>query len=130
MKINKVVVVGAILILVVGFFMVKQPNNKPDLSDQSKIVKTSELTTVKLSALPNGTYSPQTIKVKSGTKVRIEADLKTLSGGMDTVIIDDLNINQKITKDNNIVEFTANKTGKFRMHCANNMGNGTLIVEK
>jgi plastocyanin domain-containing protein len=129
MKINKIVILGVIIILVVGFFIMKQPNNKSDSSDQSKIVQTSGLTTIKLSALPNGTYSPQLIKVKSGTKVRIEGDPKTLSGGMDTVIIDDLNINQKISKENYIVEFVAGKTGKFRMRCANNMGNGALIVE-
>lgn len=129
MKINKVMIAGIILIMVIGFFIVSQPSKRTDSNDQSKIVQTAELATIKLSALPNGTYSPQVIKVKSGTKVRIEGDPKTLSGGMDTVIIDDLNINQKISKENNIVEFTANKTGKFRMRCANNMGNGTLIVE-
>lgn len=129
MKINKVVAVGAFLVILVGFFIVKQLSKKTDSNDVSKIVQTVGLTTIKLSALPNGTYSPQVIKVKSGTKVRIEGDPKTLSGGMDTVIIDDLNINQKISQENSIVEFTANKTGKFRMRCANNMGNGTLIVE-
>lgn len=129
MKINKVVIASATLIMVIGFFTVTQTNKKTGSNDQSKIVQTAGLTTIKLSALPNGTYSPQTIKVKLGTKVRIEGDLETLSGGMDTVIIDDLNINQKISKENNIVEFTANKIGKFRMRCANNMGNGSLIVE-
>lgn len=129
MKINKAVIVGAFLIIVVGFIIVTQPSKKTNSDDQSKNVQTAELTTIKLSALPNGTYSPQTIKVKLGTKVRIEGDLETLSGGMDTVIIDDLNVYQKISKENNIVEFTANKIGKFRMRCANNMGNGSLIVE-
>ena len=129
MKSNKVVIAGVILILVVGFFIVAKPSKKTDLNDQSKILQTAGLTTIKLSALPSGTYSPQIVKVKLGTKVRIEGDPKTLSGGMDTVIIDDLNINQKISKENNIIEFTTAKTGKIRMRCANNMGNGTLIVE-
>lgn len=130
MKVNtKFIVAAVIVIALVSVFIGKQSGKKENTNDQSKIVQTSELTTVKLSALPNGSYSPQLVKVKSGTKVRIEGDPKTLSGGMDTVIIDDLNINQKISKENYIIEFVANKTGKFRMRCANNMGNGSLIVE-
>lgn len=130
MKVNAKFVVGAVIIIaLVSIFVGKQSPKNESANDQSKIVQTSGLTTIKLSALPNGTYSPQIVKVKSGTKVRIEGDPKTLSGGMDTVIIDDLNINQKISKENYVIEFVASKTGKFRMRCANNMGNGALIVE-
>lgn len=84
---------------------------------------------VKLSAAPSGAYTPREIRVKAGTKVRIEGDVETLTGGMDTVIIDGYSVRKVIAPGDNIVEFVADKTGTFKMYCANGMGNGKLIVE-
>ena len=62
-------------------------------------------------------------------RVRIEADTETLTGGMDTVIIDGYNVRKVIAPWDDVIEFVADKTGTFKMYCANGMGNGKLIVE-
>ncbi len=84
---------------------------------------------IKLSADTSGAYTPREIRVKAGTKVRIEGDTETLTGGMDTVIIDGYNVRKVIAPGDNMVEFVANKKGTFKMYCANGMGNGKLIIE-
>lgn len=103
-----------------GIFIWKTVGTKSD-NDDVKVVR--------LTSSAKGEYSPKTIKVKAGTKVRIEADPNTLTGSMGTLIIDDLNLSKEITPDSNVLEFIADRKGKYRMHCANSMGNGTLIVE-
>ncbi len=129
MKINRPLIIVVVLIIS-GFFIWKQtstPNLKTDT--QNNVVQTDELTTIKLSSLQNGDYTPKTVKVKLGTKVRIEADPNTLTGSMGRLIIDGYELSKDITPESNVLEFIADKPGQFRMHCANNMGNGTLIVK-
>ncbi len=129
---NKNITIALVLLLIfiLGVFTWKKIGNTNNVnSDEGKIVQTEDLTIVKLTASKMGVYSPQTIKVKAGTKVRIEADPNTLTGSMGTLIIDDLNLSKEITKDSNVLEFIADKPGQYRMRCANNMGNSTLIVE-
>lgn len=99
---------------------------------QSKVSVKTQLNqgeSIKLSSAPSGAYMPKEIRVKAGTKVRIEGDTETLTGGMDTVIIDGYNIRKVIAPGDNMMEFVADKTGTFKMYCANGMGNGKLIVE-
>lgn len=109
-----------IAILIIGIVIWKSSDTVTD-SGGVKIVK--------LTSSTKGDYSPKVIKVKAGTKVRIEADPNTLTGSMGTLIIDELNLSKEITSGDNVLEFIADKKGKYRMHCANGMGNGTLIVE-
>lgn len=120
MKINKIVVAIISMIVVSGIvFWINKDTN---------LVQSDELTTVKLSVLQNGDYTPKSIKVKLGTKVRIEADANTLVGPMGKLIIDGYDLSKEISPSSNVLEFVADKSGKFRIHCENNMGNGTLIV--
>jgi plastocyanin domain-containing protein len=84
--------------------------------------------TIKLISTDSGQYVPAVIKVKLGDTVRIEGDTKTLVAGMDTVVIEGYNIEKKISADDFIIEFKAEKAGDFKMNCANGMGNGRLIV--
>ncbi len=128
MKMFKISIV-IIVLLLVGIFILGRLGRGKNVNDEKEILQTEGLTTVKLSSSSDGTYSPQIIKVKVGTRIRIEGDPKTLSGGMDTVIVDGYNIKKKISVDSNTFEFVANSKGQYRVHCANNMGNGTLIVE-
>jgi plastocyanin domain-containing protein len=86
-------------------------------------------TPITLKADTTGQYTPAIIKVKTGDVVRIEGDAETLVGGMDTVIIEEYNIEKKIAPEDNMIEFAATKPGEFSVHCANGMGNGKLIVE-
>ena len=83
---------------------------------------------IKLSSNANGEYAPKEIRVKAGSTVRIEGDINTLVGGMDTIVIDGYNLNKKVSPGDNVLEFTADKPGEYSMHCANNMGYGKLVV--
>ncbi len=73
-------------------------------------------------------YSPADIQVKQGDKVRIEGDTNTLRGCMTMVTIPDYGIRKRILQGDNIIEFTADKPGVFRISCPMGMGNGRLIV--
>jgi len=74
-------------------------------------------------------YTPAEIRVKQGTKVRIEGDPNTLVGCMSTVNIDGYGISKYIQNGDNVIEFTADQAGTFPIHCNMGMGNGKLIVE-
>jgi plastocyanin len=74
-------------------------------------------------------YTPAEIRVKQGTKVRIEGDPNTLVGCMSTVNIDGYGISKYIKAGDNVIEFTADTAGTFPIHCNMGMGNGKLIVE-
>jgi plastocyanin len=74
-------------------------------------------------------YTPAEIRVKQGTKVRIEGDTNTLVGCMSTVNIDGYGISKYIQSSDNVIEFTADTAGTFPIHCNMGMGNGKLIVE-
>jgi plastocyanin len=76
-----------------------------------------------------GQYDPAVIRVKQGTTVRIEGDPKTLSGCMAVVNIQGYGISKLITARDNVIEFTADKTGTFPLYCDMGIGNGKLIVE-
>lgn len=127
---RKVIVVFILgLISLAGVFVWKNQGTTANAGDEERIVLTRDTTTIRLTSSAMGVYSPQIVKVKAGTKVRVEADPNTLTGSMGTLIIDGLNLSKEITADSNILEFVADRPGQYRMHCANNMGNGTLIVE-
>jgi plastocyanin len=76
-----------------------------------------------------GQYDPAVIRVKQGTTVRIEGDPRTLSGCMAVVNIQGYGISKLIRPGDNVIEFTADKTGTFPMYCDMGIGNGKLIVE-
>lgn len=76
-----------------------------------------------------GFYQPNEIRVRVGDKVRIEAIPDTFVGCMSTFIIDGYGISKYITSKDYMVEFVADKSGTFNMHCPMGMGAGKLIVE-
>ena len=76
----------------------------------------------------DGQYDPAVISVKQGTTVRIEGDPKTLSGCMAVVNIQGYGVSKLITSADNVIEFTADKTGSFPMNCDMGIGNGRLVV--
>ena len=74
-------------------------------------------------------YTPKEIRVKQGTKVRIEGDPNTLRGCMLVVNIEGYDISKPIRAGDNVIEFTADKAGTFPIYCNMGLGNGKLIVE-
>ncbi|KKQ53462.1 MAG: hypothetical protein US70_C0003G0005 [Parcubacteria group bacterium GW2011_GWD2_38_11] len=125
---KKILLVLIVVALVIGGgFILKRKNMTQ--SKSSATVQTGKAGNIKLSADPSGAYNPKEIRVKAGTKVKIEGDQETLTGGMNTVIIDGYNIQKVIAPGDNVIEFVADKKGTFKMYCANGMGNGKLIVE-
>jgi plastocyanin domain-containing protein len=76
----------------------------------------------------DGQYDPAVISVKQGTTVRIEGDPKTLSGCMAVVNIQGYGVSKLITSADNVIEFTADKTGSFPMNCDMGIGNGRFVV--
>jgi len=77
----------------------------------------------------NGRYDPPEIRVKQGTKVRIEGDPKTLRGCMLVVNIEGYGISKPIRAGDNVIEFTADKAGTFPIYCNMGIGDGRLVVD-
>jgi len=89
---------------------------------------TEQVQTIQLSY--NGVqYSPAEIRVKLGTKVRIEGDPTTLRGCMLVVNIGGYDVSKAIREGDNVIEFTADKAGTFPIYCNMGIGDGRLIVE-
>jgi len=74
-------------------------------------------------------YMPNEIRVKQGTKVRIEGDPNTLRGCMLVVNIEGYDISKPIRAGDNVIEFTADKAGTFPIYCNMGLGNGKLVVD-
>ena len=104
-------------------------NTTSGVSTIEEVSQTGETVTIKLSSLPNGDYATKSFEAKLGSKIRIEGDPETLVGSMGKVIVDGYKVSKDIAPNDNVLEFVADKKGSFRIHCANNMGNSTLVVK-
>lgn len=76
-----------------------------------------------------GEYEPNEIRVRTGDRVRIEADASTFTGCMSTLVINGMGIRKRITAADNVLEFTAGAPGRYRLSCTMGMGDGVLVVE-
>ncbi|PIT84558.1 hypothetical protein COU37_02655 [Candidatus Micrarchaeota archaeon CG10_big_fil_rev_8_21_14_0_10_45_29] len=74
-----------------------------------------------------GYYSPRTITVNEGDKVRIEFDQKKFTGCMTTFNIYNLGIKAYVP-NTPFVEFVADKPGEYRTGCNMGMGDGKIVV--
>lgn len=79
-------------------------------------------------ALVDFSYKLTPNKLVKGVPVRIEVDASTLSGCMKTVVIRDFGITKYIKSDDNIIEFTPDKTGIFWITCSMGMGAGSFEI--
>ncbi len=125
---NKNISIAVLVIAVVaGVIGYTKFNSSPSGNDA--VQQVGDVAVIKLSSLPNGNYTNQKFEVKQGTKVRIEGDPATLVGSMSKVIVDGYEVSKDISQGDNVLEFVADKSGKFRIHCANGMGNAFLTVK-
>lgn len=95
---------------------------QPPASAGAGVQKTFALKSV------GGQYDPAVIRVNQGDRVRIVGDPSTLSGCMAVVNIESYGISKYIRQGDNVIEFTADKTGTFPMYCNMGIGSGKLIV--
>jgi len=115
----------AVVVGVVGY----SKYNMSAVSNTSAVQQSGDTAVIKLSSLPSGNYTKQKFEVKQGTKIRIEGDAETLVGSMSKVIVDGYEVSKTISPGDNILEFVADKSGRFRIHCENGMGNAVLTVK-
>lgn len=132
MKLNfrKVILLSLFALLLLGVVIVSGCTSTADSNaNVQKVQPNGETKTVQLDFKSGMVYNPDEIRVKAGTRLRIEGDPETLVGGMDTIIVDGYDVEKKILPGDNVLEFVADIPGEFRIHCANQMGDGKLIVE-
>ena len=115
----------AVVVGVVGY----SKYNMSAVSNTNTVQQSGDTAVIKLSSLPSGNYIKQKFEVKQGTKIRIEGDAETLVGSMSKVIVDGYEVSKTISPGDNILEFVADKSGEFRIHCENGMGNAILTVK-
>lgn len=110
---KKYIITGIILILIIaGIIALKNTTG-----NTIKETDTKEFT---IKAFKFG-YTPDTITVNKGDKVKIIiTNTDTLHG----IRIPDLNI-----KGNDLIEFTADKTGEFTWYCTNMCGQGHMQMK-
>ena len=119
---------AGLMIISAGCISSGKAESAPAAAPSAPVAASDEAVTVRLSFENGNTYTPAEIRVKPGTKLRIEGDPATLVGGMDTVVVDGYGVSKKIFEGDNVLEFVADKPGAFAIHCANQMGNGRLVV--
>ena len=149
---NKNIIIGVIVLAVVGvgaaLFLESSPSqttvpatqtqvtsapaeetSEPEATGSAVSSETKEFTVTGA----NFKFDPKTITVKKGDKVKIT--FKSM-GGFHAFVIDELNMRTPVieTGKDAIVEFTADKIGKFEYYCS--VGNhraqgmvGTLTVQ-
>jgi plastocyanin domain-containing protein len=83
--------------------------------------------TVKLSVDDKGyVVTPDT--VVAGVPVRMEVDLKTVTGCARTVVIGAVNVKKTVKEGETVIEFTPTKSGKIEFACGMDMVHGAFTV--
>ncbi|MFH1520319.1 MAG: cupredoxin domain-containing protein [Candidatus Micrarchaeota archaeon] len=85
--------------------------------------------TVNLALASNGYYIPNEIRTKVGTKITLIGDTTTLTGCMQTVVINGYGVSKRMLPGDNVIEFIADKPGTYSITCSMGMGVGKFIVE-
>ena len=65
---------------------------------------------------------------KKGVPIKITADIANMPGCSKSFTIPDFNIRKSLTNNDNIIEFTPDRSGTFRMACTMNMYTGTITI--
>lgn len=74
-------------------------------------------------------FEPRVIKIKKGIPVKWIIDGEGATGCTNKIIVPELGISKKISKGENIVEFTPTKVGNIGFSCWMGMVRGQFIVE-
>ena len=83
---------------------------------------------VKLSVNEKGDYVVTPDTVVAGVPVRMEVDLKTVTGCARTVVIGAVNVKKTVEEGQTTIAFTPTKTGKVQIACGMDMVHGSFTV--
>ena len=123
--------VAAVLavILIGSFFIFGKGLTADNAPLSGKVIATegNSIQNVKL-YMNNYKYQVEPLLLKKGIPVRMTVDVDSLIGCAKSVVIKDFGVRKYVSKTNNIIEFTPNKTGTINIACSMNMYRGTFIV--
>jgi plastocyanin domain-containing protein len=78
-----------------------------------------------------GGYSPSTVRVRAGTRVRLVFDRREDSSCSEEVVIPDFGIRKFLpAHSETVVELTPEKAGRYGFTCGMSMLRGTIVVEE
>ena len=97
-------------------------SNTPTVASTAGGVQTATLKVI------NGNYVLTPSVFKKGVPVRITADIASMPGCSKSFTIPDFNIRKSLSSSDNLIEFTPDKSGTFRMACTMNMYTGTITI--
>ena len=98
--------------------------------NQSGVASTSKNGVQEFNIIVKGAYSPNIIKAKKGTSVKINFTRQESSGCSRFVVFSDFKIRKELPENKTVaVEFTPDKAGEFSFTCDMGMYQGKLIVE-
>lgn len=83
---------------------------------------------VKLSVNDKGDYQVTPDTVVKGIPVRMDVDLKTVTGCARTVVIGAVNVKKTVKEGETVIEFTPTKSGKIQFACGMDMVHGAFTV--
>jgi plastocyanin domain-containing protein len=134
MNIGKIVI-GIALLIVISVIFVSARNvisghGQPvaDTVTGAVAASTGEVQNVKLSYI-NGKYQMEPNVLKLNVPVKLEVDLSTVQGCMQTVTIPAFNVIKQVQQGDNVIEFTPNSAGVFQIACSMGMGRNTFTVQ-
>lgn len=139
---QKVMTVGAVLVVVLGLSMLSQGFSLSGISLAAALPSTSSskendaADSIKIengvqiieSTLASGRYPAITVKENIPVKWTIQAPEGSINGCNYKVLIPDYNISHEFTPGENVIEFTPTKAGKVNYSCWMGMIRSTITV--
>jgi len=123
---------GIIVIILAGFMLYRGITNfnsfTPAKITTNEITADADEQIVRMDLTAQG-YEPNTLTAVKGKKVKWIINVKQLSGCTSTIQMPDYNISKKLSKGENIIEFTPNKTGEIDFSCGMQMVWGKFIIK-
>jgi len=103
-------------------------NNFIGSADSGLATVTNGVQVVQLS-VQGANYYPNPIRVKIGIPVQLVANVNNMPGCSKSIVIPEFGIRKTVSTNDNVIEFTPNKSGTFQFSCSMNMFRGQIVVE-
>jgi uncharacterized protein len=137
---KKILKISAIIVLILGIIMLNRGLTVLGSPVSYEIIKEKVMGIESGNALIKGDYQeinmevdrygwkPDSFVLKKGIPVKWNIDVKELTGCNNEIIVRDYDLDIKLEKGLNVVEFTPDKTGTVRWSCWMGMIPGSFIV--